>query len=275
MFSDAELSRRRIDKLLKVWAATLICHGDSPPIANHQDLHQQINAIELGNVDWENVCLKYNGPHPEVTRPPEWKTTEYVVWYRNPRQVIKNILANPDFDGHIDYVAYQEFNGEKRQYGNVMSGDWSWRQSVRFVCLMFLLMFKNHPIQDNISQDPSTHGSMFIPTILGSDKTMVSVATGQNDFHPLYLSIGNIQSHIRRAHKNGLVLIGFLPIPKGPYPTILFLTNRTLTAYNRCKERHRHGGIPGFQEGPNPQIGCYNSSPAETLHDNPRYCAMP
>ena len=58
---------------------------------------------------------------------------------------------------------------------------------------------------------------MFIPVILGSDKMTVSVATGQNDFYPLYLSIGDIQNHIRCTHKNALVLIGFLPIPKGPY----------------------------------------------------------
>ena len=37
---------------------------------------------------------------------------------------------------------------------------------------------------------------MFVPIILGSDKTTVSVATGQNDYHPLYLSIGNVQNHI-------------------------------------------------------------------------------
>ena len=69
--------------------------------------------IELGDVRWENVVLKYNGPSPATTHPPEWKTTEYNIWYRNPRQVIKNILANADFDGHIDYMAYREFNGEK------------------------------------------------------------------------------------------------------------------------------------------------------------------
>lgn len=66
---------------------------------------------------------------------------------------------------------------------------------------------------------------MFVPIILGSDKTTVSVATGQNDFYPLYLSIGNVQNHIRRAHKNALVLIGFLPIPKGQYLSILFSLN--------------------------------------------------
>ena len=56
---------------------------------------------------------------------------------------------------------------------------------------------------------------MFVPVILGSDKTTVSVATGQHKYYPVYLSIGNVHNSTRRAHKNALVLIGFLPIPKG------------------------------------------------------------
>jgi hypothetical protein len=50
---------------------------------------------------------------------------EYDVWYRNPRDVIAGMLANTSFDGHIDYTAYHKFDGEKRQYGNMMSGDWA------------------------------------------------------------------------------------------------------------------------------------------------------
>jgi hypothetical protein len=46
-------------------------------------------------------------------------------------------------------------------------------------------------LKDTIVNDPATHGSVFVPIILGSDKTTVSVATGQNDFYPLYLSSGN------------------------------------------------------------------------------------
>lgn len=68
--------------------------------------------------------------------------------------------------------------------------------------------------QDIIAKDPETHGSMFVPIILGSDKTTVSVATGNNEYWPLYLSIGNIRNNIRRAHRNGVVLLGFLSIPK-------------------------------------------------------------
>jgi Plavaka transposase len=54
-----------------------------------------------------------------------------------------------------------------------------------------------------------------VPIILGSDKTTVSVATGHNEYWPLYASIGNIHNNIRRAHGDGLVLVGFLSIPKG------------------------------------------------------------
>ncbi|KAG2108190.1 uncharacterized protein F5147DRAFT_745795 [Suillus discolor] len=51
-------------------------------------------------------------------------------------------------------------------------------------------------------------------TIIGSDKTTVSVATGQNDYYPLYLSIGNVHNNIWQAHCNTLALVGFLAIPK-------------------------------------------------------------
>jgi hypothetical protein len=61
---------------------------------------------------------------------------------------------------------------------------------------------------------------MVVTILLGSDKTTVSVATGQNDYYPLYMSIGNISNRARRAHENGVIAIGFLAIPKG----ILFVT---------------------------------------------------
>src|ERR1700729_647995 len=56
---------------------------------------------------------------------------------------------------------------------------------------------------------------MFVAIILGSDKTTVSVATGHTEYWPVYLSIGNVHNNVRRAHRNGLVLLGFLAIPKG------------------------------------------------------------
>jgi hypothetical protein len=72
--------------------------------------------------------------------------------------------------------------------------------------------------QNLIAKDPETHGSFFCPIILGSDKTTVSIATGNNEYWPVYLSVGNLHNNVRRAHRNGLVLLGFLAIPKSMSP---------------------------------------------------------
>lgn len=73
-----------------------------------------------------------------------------------------------------------------------------------------------------IAQDPRTHGAVFVPTVWGSDKTTVSVATGQNDYYPLYMSLGNIRNNVRRAHRDSVVLVGFLAIPKSELAPIIF-----------------------------------------------------
>jgi hypothetical protein len=69
-------------------------------------------------------------------------------------------------------------------------------------------------LKDLLAQDKDNHGATFCPIIVGSDKMTVSVATGQNDYYPLYMSNGLIHNNVRRVHRNGLELIGFLAIPK-------------------------------------------------------------
>lgn len=133
VFTDAELSKKKINRLLELWAATLVPHDVLPPATDHVDLLRQIDSIPLGSVPWESFCLNYDEPLPRNTHLPEWKTTKYEIWFRNPREVIRGILANPEFDGHIDYSAYREFEDTKRRYCHMMSGDWAWQKSVRYV----------------------------------------------------------------------------------------------------------------------------------------------
>ncbi len=56
---------------------------------------------------------------------------------------------------------------------------------------------------------------MYCPIILESDKTTVSVATGQVEYHLLYLSIGNPHNTVQHVHQNAVTLIAFLVILKG------------------------------------------------------------
>ena len=58
---------------------------------------------------------------------------------------------------------------------------------------------------------------MFAPVVLGSDKTTVFVTTGQHEFYPLYASLGNVQNHVRHAHRNAVMVISFLAIPKSMF----------------------------------------------------------
>jgi hypothetical protein len=55
---------------------------------------------------------------------------------------------------------------------------------------------------------------MFVPVVVGSDKTIVSVATGHQEYHPVYMSPGNLTNVARRARTNALLPVAFLPIPK-------------------------------------------------------------
>lgn len=59
-------------------------------------------------------------------------TATYDIWFRNPLDIMENILGNPEFAEQMDYVA-KEVRGEdgERVYIDLMSGDWAWEQSVR------------------------------------------------------------------------------------------------------------------------------------------------
>jgi len=43
--------------------------------------------------------------------------------------------------------------------------------------------------------------------------------TGHTQYYPLYLSIGNVHNSVRRGHRNAVVVIAFLAIPIGAFPS--------------------------------------------------------
>lgn len=55
---------------------------------------------------------------------------------------------------------------------------------------------------------------MYCGVILDSNKTTMSITTGNVEYHPLYLLIGNIHNVAQYGHCNGVIPIGFLAIPK-------------------------------------------------------------
>ena len=213
LFTRNQMSAGDINILLDLWARSLAEYGDKPPFASYNELYRAIDSTPLGEVTWESFSVQYNGEKPDRNAP-EWMSTEFDVWFRDPLALVHNLLSNPDFNKEFDFAPLQEYDYDgNHRFQDFMSGDWAWKQAVSHsyhISLPVLLSF----IQDIIAEDPETHGSMFVPIILGSDKTTVSVATGNNEYYPIYLSIGNLHNNVRRAHRNGVVLLGFLAIPK-------------------------------------------------------------
>jgi Plavaka transposase len=211
LFQREQMSVGNIDILLHLWAASLAQHDDSPPFLNHQDLYDTIDATPIGGVPWQSASLSYDGPLP--IQPFPWMQSKYTIWFRDPRLLFKGMLENPDFAKSFDYRPYRQYDTRgSRRYEHFMSADWAWSQAVCPFPCFFAPALMN--AQDIIAEDPENHGAMFVPIILGSDKTTVSVMTGQTEYWPIYGSIGNIHNNVRRAHGAGLVLIGFLSIPK-------------------------------------------------------------
>ncbi|KIO03187.1 hypothetical protein M404DRAFT_114065, partial [Pisolithus tinctorius Marx 270] len=197
LFSQAQLSAGKINQLLHLWGLSLAPHQDTPPFADHTDLYKTINATPTGDAPWESFRLKYSG-NKASEDVPSWMNKSYDVWFWDPQVIIKNILSSTDFNAEIDYAPYHEFSvdSHSQRYKDFMSSEWAWEQA------------------DEIAKEPQADGATFILIILGSDKTTVSVAMGQNDYWLIYLSIGNVHNHVWCAHHNAVILVAFLPIPK-------------------------------------------------------------
>lgn len=133
------MSAPNIDKLLDLWASTLLKHNESPPFANHADLYNTIDSIPLGDVPWQSFSLEYNGDEvSEDGTLPEWMTSKYEVWFRDLHAITKNMIGNPDYKDHADVAAVRVFNSNgSRVYQNFMSGDWAWEESVRSMFFLF------------------------------------------------------------------------------------------------------------------------------------------
>jgi len=69
--------------------------------------------------------MSYDGPRPETDVPP-WMEQTYEVYFRDPHQLLRDVLADPTFAKDFDYTPKQQFDGRgTRYYENFMSGDWA------------------------------------------------------------------------------------------------------------------------------------------------------
>jgi hypothetical protein len=120
------MSAGDIDTLLDIWAST----GADPPFRNHNDLYDTIDSTPLGDTPWESFSLRYDEAVPDDERAP-WMDGEYEGWFRDPQQLVANILSNPDFKDEFDCAPFHEYDNDgNHRFHDFMSGDWAWKQAV-------------------------------------------------------------------------------------------------------------------------------------------------
>ncbi|KAJ7144655.1 hypothetical protein C8R44DRAFT_916737 [Mycena epipterygia] len=98
------------------------------------------------------------------------------------------------FEGAFNTSPYVHlYSNGKRRWHDFMSANVAWKHSDKIY-----------------EDDPTTEGAMYTPLFFGSDKTTVSVATGDVEYDPSYISLGNLHNTMRRGHRNGVVPFVFL-----------------------------------------------------------------
>jgi hypothetical protein len=94
-----QMSGSHIDEILQLWKASLleIDPDASGLFKNHRDLYKTIDQSTSVDNLWMSFSLSYGKELPETGPIPMWMTMSTEIWYRDPCQLIHNIVGSPDF----------------------------------------------------------------------------------------------------------------------------------------------------------------------------------
>ncbi|KAI5986479.1 hypothetical protein EDD15DRAFT_2373187 [Pisolithus albus] len=136
---------------------------------------------------------------------PRWKVQELhtshptkrpvLLYWRDSLELVQSLLNNPGFRNAMDLSPFHLYDSAERLYRvytEWMSGEDAWSMQ---------------------SQIPA--GATLLGTILSSDKTTISVLTGDRVAHPLLISLASIKMATRlKLSSHAFLLTALLPVPK-------------------------------------------------------------
>lgn len=129
-FEKSHASTADVNAQLRMWQAYNLLKGhDTTMYDSMQDVLNTIDDIAVGDLPWSSFDVRYTGAVDHHS--PSWMRQTYTVYTRDTLAVQQSILENQDFAGGIDYIPYQAFTeGGARQWCNLMSANWAWKQAV-------------------------------------------------------------------------------------------------------------------------------------------------
>jgi hypothetical protein len=136
------MSQGEINELMQIlseWSKTLDPEAE-PPFADAKDMYSTIDACQLGHIPWQSFKVSFDGEVNEDDAP--WKQQAYDVWFRDPKELLKAQLGNKDFEKEMDFAPKEVVDRKTghRQYQDFMSGQWAWRQAVRIIQSIFIIL---------------------------------------------------------------------------------------------------------------------------------------
>jgi hypothetical protein len=120
------------------------------------------------------------------------RRTSAPIVSRDAGEVVRFLIGHVPFREHLHYEPVQLWRDESkmvRVYNELYTGDWWWE-----------------------TQSKLPPGSTVVPILIAVDKTLMTMLHGDTVCWPVYMTIGNLDRDVRRAHDRcGIILIGFIP----------------------------------------------------------------
>ncbi|KAI6027294.1 hypothetical protein PISMIDRAFT_8185 [Pisolithus microcarpus 441] len=141
--------------------------------------------------------------HSQVIRPQHPTKQSITLFYRDPIECIQSLLSHPLFESHVKFVPRKVWSTAAQLshvYDEWLTGEHAWN-----------LQASSSPF-DLDKELPE--GGTLLGIVLSSDKTNISVMSGNHMAHPLLLSLANIATDIHsKGSLHGHLLLALLPVP--------------------------------------------------------------